>query len=93
MFNSTLYPIQVSPFQIRYVDLSRDAVPVRPAQAGGARTTSRTRAAIGVVVAAVLAIAIYGFANAQSPSAGDPVRGEFRLGPGLQQPPGYVIPL
>ena len=25
--------------------------------------------------------------------AGDPVRGEFRLGPGNQEPTGYVIPL
>ena len=51
------------------------------------------RAALAVFAAATLAFVIFGFANAQPRSPGDAVRGEFRLGPGNQQPPGYVIPL
>jgi hypothetical protein len=76
------------PYLIRYVDLPRDAVSIRRHRVG--ETLRRTLLAI--VVAATLIVAAIGFASPARPSAGngDPVPGEFRLGPGNQQPPGVV---
>ena len=92
MLDSTPYMANVA-FQIQYVDLPRDAMPVRLASRPRRVATRVSRAAIAVLAAATLALVVFGFANAQSPGAGGPVRGEFRLGPGNQEPPGYVIPL
>jgi len=93
MSDSALFPIQVSPFQIRYVDLPRDASPVRIPSRPRRVASRLSRAAIAVLAAATLAFVAFGFANAQPGGPGDAVRGEFRLAPGNQEPPGYVIPL
>ena len=78
------------PYTIQYVDLPRDAVSIRRR-----RFLEAIRRNLLVIVGvAALAVAGIGIASAQ-PSVGSdvPVTGEFRLGPGNQQPPGYVIPL
>ena len=92
MLDSTPYMANLA-FQIQYVDLPRDATPVRFASRPRQVATRVSRAAIAVLAAATFAFVVFGFANAQTRSPGDPVRGEFRLGPGNQEPPGYVIPL
>ena len=82
-------PLAASP-QIRYVDLPRDAVSVRRSGA------SLRRIAVVTIAAATLLVAAIGFANA-APIAPNRVTddgrilGEFRLAPGNQQPPGYVL--
>jgi hypothetical protein len=93
MIDSHPFLAPLSAFQIRYVDLPRDAVPARSGARARRVATYLYRAAVAALVAVTLALVVYGFASAQAPTAGDPVRGEFRLGPGNQQPPGYVIPL
>ena len=92
MLDSTPYMANVA-FQIQYVDLPRNASPVRVTSRPLRVATRVSRAAIAVLAAATIAFVVFGFANAQLGSSGDPVRGEFRLGPGNQEPPGYVIPL
>jgi hypothetical protein len=84
------YPAHL--FNIRYVDPPRDAVPVRR------RGRTIRRFALGFAAGAVLVAAAIGFAEAARSAPGaardtDPGPGEFRLGLGLQQPPGYVVPL
>ncbi|HET9346896.1 MAG TPA: hypothetical protein VFO05_14480 [Candidatus Limnocylindrales bacterium] len=89
-FDASQYPAHL--LTIRYVDPPRDAVPVR--RSGQALV----KAAIVMAAAAILIVGAIGFAQA-APTAPDrvtdhgPVRGEFRLAPGNQQPPGYVVPL
>ena len=89
-FDASQYPAHL--LKIRYVDPPRDAVPVR--QNGQAQV----KAVLVTAAAAILLVAGIGFANAVptapgSVSDGNPVPGEFRLGPGNQRPPGYVVPL
>ena len=64
MFNSNSTLAHASAFGIRYVDLPRDAVPVRP-RGGGLR-----RIALVTIVAATLLIAAIGFT--QQPRAAAP---------------------
>ena len=92
MLDSTPYMANLA-FQIQYVDVPRDATPLRFASRPRRVATRVGRAAIALFAAATLAFVVFGFANAEPRSPGDPVRGEFRLGPGNQEPPGYVIPL
>jgi hypothetical protein len=76
-------------FLIHYVGDAGDAVPVRR------RASRRTRgaaAALGIAVAVVAGGAVLS-GQAARPSADGPVRGEYRLGPGNQMPPGVVVPL
>jgi hypothetical protein len=78
------------PYTIRYVDLPRDAVSIRRR-----RFLEAVRRDLLVIVgAAALVVAAIGIASAR-PSVGTdaPFPGEFRLGPGNQQPPGVVVPL
>jgi hypothetical protein len=89
-FDPSRYPVHL--VKIRYVDPPRNAVPVR--RSGQALV----KAALVTAAAAFLLVAGIGFAQAV-PAAPDrvtdagPVRGEFRLGAGNQQPPGYEVPL
>jgi hypothetical protein len=86
----------LSRYLITYVDAPRNAVAVRR------RPSSRRRAAAAASVGAAAlvlagAIAAGAFRPAvQARPAGDcghgAVPGEFRLGPGNQQPPGVVVP-
>ena len=89
-FNASLLAPPANPFQIRYVDLPKNASSVRRHRvAVGAR-----RVAIAFVAAAAIVGGAIGFAQAaNSGIRTDPVRGEYRLAPGNQEPPGYVIPL
>lgn len=77
-------------FSIRYVDLPKNAVPVKR------RSSERGHAIVAAAIAGAglsiaIALGIAGAAGApaiQSPAS--PVTGEFRLGPGNQAPVGYV---
>ena len=89
---STLYRPVPTPFNIRYVALSGEVSSVRRHRIA----VAVRRVAIAVVAAATIIVAGIGFSeavNAANPARTDPVRGEYRLAPGNQQPPGYVIPL
>jgi hypothetical protein len=89
-FNATLLAPPIKPFHINYVDEPRNASSVRRHRAAMAAR----RVAIAFVAAATIAAAAIGFAQAaNAPVRTDPVRGEFRLAPGNQEPPGYVIKL
>ncbi|HET9521338.1 MAG TPA: hypothetical protein VFO73_09860 [Candidatus Limnocylindrales bacterium] len=76
-------------FPIRYVGDPAEAVPVRRR---GSRRLRGAAAALGIAVAIVAGGAVVS-GQAARPSAGGPVPGEFRLGPGNQVPPGVVVPL
>ena len=89
-FDASQYPAHL--LKIRYVDSPRNAVPVR--RSGQALV----KAALVSAAAAVLLVAGIGIAQAIPAAPGsvanpDAVLGEFRLGPGNQQPPGYVVSL
>lgn len=89
---SALYRPVPTPFNIRYVALSGEVSSVRRHR----MAVAARRVAIAVVAAATIIVAGIGFseaANAANADRTDPVRGEYRLAPGNQQPPGYVIPL
>ena len=93
-FNASLLAPPANPFQIRYVDASRDASSVRRHRLA----VAARRVAISTVAAATILVAAIGVANAATVNSDgevhtDPVRGEYRLGPGNITPPGYVIPL
>jgi hypothetical protein len=87
-----------NPFLIRYVDVPRDAVSVRRHRlAVAARRGAIVAVAAVTVLGAGIGFSLANGANAALINAAvvatDPVRGEFRLGPGNLTPPGYVIPL
>ena len=63
MLDSTPYMANLA-FQIQYVDLPRDAMPVRFASRPQRVARRVSRAAIAVLAAATLAFVVFGFANA-----------------------------
>ena len=78
------------PYTIRYVDPPRDAVSIRRRRF----VEALRRDLLVIVGVAALVVAAIGIASAQPSTVTDaPVPGEFRLGPGNQQPPGVVVPL
>ena len=89
-FDASRYPAHL--LKIRYVDPPRGAVPVRR------HSRVVRRVAVVATTAAILLVAAIGVAAAARTGPGHdidsgPVPGEFRLGPGNQLPPGYVVPL
>ncbi|HEX5012666.1 MAG TPA: hypothetical protein VFV72_00810 [Candidatus Limnocylindrales bacterium] len=89
-FNASLLSPPIRPFQIDYVDTPRHASSVRRHRLA----VAARRVAISFVAGGAIVAAAIGFANAANSGVGtDPVRGEYRLAPGNQEPPGYVIPL
>jgi hypothetical protein len=82
----------IGSFGIQFIGEPRDAHPIYR------RESPRRRAAAIVAVAAAFFLAGMAFATASSPAVRPavdtaPVRGEFRLAPGNQQPPAIVVPL
>jgi len=93
-FNASLLAPSANPFQIRYVDASRDASSVRRHRlAIAARRVAIATVAGAAIVAAAIGVANAATVNSDGEVHTDPVRGEYRLGPGNITPPGYVIPL
>jgi hypothetical protein len=100
-------PIEPSHSPIRYVGAPGPAVPVRgvatvPTSASYRLQGGRLVTMAGLVIAAAVIGFGAGYAANGSSSAGEgaarkidvrPVPGEFRLAPGLDQPPGVVVPL
>ena len=96
---------QPAPSGIQYLGTSGPAVPVRAPRAAAPSGASAWSKRGRVVTAGgmVLAAAVAGFAIGATLNGGsgatvaphfrslDPVPGEFRLGPGLAQPPGITV--
>jgi hypothetical protein len=85
-----------TPFRIRFVGPSGPASSVRRHRLA----VAARRVALALGAAAAILLAGIGFSAVAANPVGpdnvvrtDPVRGEFRLGPGNAMPPGYVIPL
>ena len=83
----------IGSFGIQFIGEPQDAHPIYR------RESPRRRAAAIVAVAAAFFLAGMAFATASRPADrrpsvdSAPVRGEFRLAPGNQQPPGILVPL
>jgi len=93
-FDASLLAPPANPFQIRYVDTTRDASSVRRHRlAMAARRVAIATVAGAAIVAAAIGVANAATVNSNGEVHTDPVRGEYRLAPGNLQPPGYVIPL
>ena len=78
-------------YPIHYVADPTNAVPVRRPS-----LVRRSRGPVAVLAAAILIIAAGAAASdsvAGKSAADRPVRGEFRLAPGNQVPPGVIVPL
>jgi hypothetical protein len=76
-------------YTIRYIGLPENAVPYRPRRRRAARRA--TAALVGAVALALAAAIASGAASEPAPvGPASLVPGEFRLGPGLGQPPGDV---
>ena len=93
-FNASLLSAPAHPFQIRYIDRPRQTSSVRRHRVA----VAARRVSVATVTAAAVLVGAIGAANAATVNSDgvirtDPVRGEYRLAPGNQQPPGYVIPL